>query len=141
MLKVANKAGVNIQLSDIDRSHRVGPIRSGKRAILVKFTSYRARQQLFAIRKDLRKIDHYRDVYKNEDLTARRSKILFTARHLVRAKQLKAAYSGDGKIFTKDNDDVKHHIKSETDLIQYDGVDPRPADDDEVQRDGAVGTA
>ena len=75
VLEVANKAGVNIQLSDINRSHRVGPIRGGKRAILVKFTSYRARQQLFAIRKDLRKIDHCRIVYINEDLTVRRSKL------------------------------------------------------------------
>ena len=91
VLKVANKAAVNIQLSDIDRFHRVGPIRGGKCAIIVKVTSYRARQQLFAIKKNLRKIEHYRDVCINEDLTARRGNLLFTACHLVRGQEIESS--------------------------------------------------
>lgn len=139
LLKFANDVGVNIDKTDIDRSHRVGPVRGGQRALLVKFTTYRARQQLYAIRKDLRKSEYLKGIFLNEDMTARRSKLLYSARKLVRARKLKAAYTGDGKIFLRDNDDNKHHITSENDLIPFENAEARPADDDEDQWDDAVG--
>ena len=119
VLKLSNEVGANLELSDIDRSHRVGPMKDGKRAIIVKFTSYRARQQLYGVRRNLRKSERYKNTYINEDITAYRSKILFSARNLVRSGKLKAAYSGDGKIFLRDNNDMKYHITSESDLEQF----------------------
>ena len=116
-------------------------MKSGTRTLIVKFTSYRARQHLYAARKKLRDTEAYKNTYINEDITARRSKILFAARSLVRAKKLKAAYSSDGKLFLRDNDDEKYHVTAESDLDQFKNLEPRPADDDdEDQWDDAVGT-
>lgn len=130
VIELANDMGVNISESDIDRSHRVGPFRRGQRALIVKFTSYRARQKLFAIRKDLRKSDKHRDVFINEDITSRRSKLLFSARQLVRERRLRAAYTSDGKIFVKDNDGEKHHITSTDQMTQFSRVQSRAESDD-----------
>lgn len=47
---IRNKLNVNINLSDIERSHRVGNNRVGNhkpRAIIIKFGSYRVREQIF----------------------------------------------------------------------------------------------
>ena len=141
VLQLANAVGVNLNYWDIDRSHRVGQMKSGTRTLIVKFTSYRARQHLYAARKKLRDTEAYKNTYINEDITARRSKILFAARSLVRAKKLKAAYSSDGKLFLRDNNDEKYHVAAESDLDQFKNLEPRPADDDdEDQWDDAVGT-
>ena len=68
------------------------------------------------VRRNLRKSERYKNIYINEDITAHRSKILISARDLVRSEKWKAAYSSDGKIFLRDNNDVKYHITSESDL-------------------------
>ena len=47
VLKIASDIGSDLQLHEIDRSHRVGKPgehRTRPRDIIVKFTSYRARQ-------------------------------------------------------------------------------------------------
>lgn len=47
-IDIAKKVGVNLDVSDIDRSHRVGRKETGKpRPIIVKFVSYRKRSELF----------------------------------------------------------------------------------------------
>ena len=50
---------------------------------------------------------------------------MFSARNLVRSGKLKAAYSGDGKIFLRDNNDMKYHITSESDLEQFKDTHPK----------------
>ena len=118
---------------DIDRSHRVGkPVSGGRvgradkskrqhRDIIVKFTSYNARDRLFQMHKDLRETenDELKVVFINEDLTKTRSKILFEARILRRENKLKAAYSSDGKILVRDLEDKRHIINSLDDLVKY----------------------
>ena len=59
-MELANDIGIPLHECDIERSHRVGPTKNGQRAIIVvKLTSYRACQRLFAVRKDLRKSAKY----------------------------------------------------------------------------------
>ena len=70
---------VDLRQSDTDRSHRVEQFKSGQRALLVKFTNYRAQQKLFSARKNLRNSDKLQDVFINEDLTSRRSQLLSEA--------------------------------------------------------------
>ena len=125
IMERANDIGVLLHECDIDRSQRVGPTKNGQRAIIVKFTSYRARQRLFAVRKYLRKSTKYKHVYINEDITSRRSKLLYNARKLVHEKRLRAAYTSDGKIFIKDNDGKKHLITSQEQLTPFSTVDPQ----------------
>ena len=129
VLRVAYDMGVNLSPSDIDRSHRVGKIRTGRgpqtakkpRDIIVKFTSYNARNRLFQERKFLRETDNeeLKCIFLNEDLTKRRSEILFEARKLRRAKKLKSAYSSDGKIIVREINDTKHQINTLDDLVQF----------------------
>lgn len=71
-----NKLKIQVDVKDIDRCHRVGPKRAeNSRPILVKFTSYRTRSQLFKCKKLLKKTGF---VIK-EDLTKKRHEILKAA--------------------------------------------------------------
>ena len=120
ILNIAKDLEADITLNDIDRSHRVGKSRNGRpRAIIVKFTSYRARRALYSKRMNLRHLNAGRNVFVNEDLTARRSELLFSARKYVKSKQLKTAYSSDGRVYVKDNNDVRHLIIDQADLQAF----------------------
>lgn len=122
ILAVAKDLNVPIQIGDIDRSHRVGKP-AACRKILVKFTTYRARQQLYSERRNLSKREAGKNVYINEDLTMARSKLLYDARNLVRAKKISSAYSSDGRIFIKDNNENRHLIESKSALQAFGTVE------------------
>lgn len=119
VLDVARSMGVPLEITDIDRSHRVGSDKNRKRDILVKFVSYRTRQSLLTERKKLRNTEGMKDVFINEDLTTNRSKLLFDARRLVKAKVLKSAYSADGRILVRDFADRRYLIQDEADLNKH----------------------
>ena len=119
VLDVARSMDVPLDITDIDRSHRVGSDKNRRRDILVKFVSYRARQSLLRERKKLRNTEGMKDVFINEDLTSNRSKLLFDARRLVKAKVLKSAYSADGRILVRDFADKRYLIQNETDLNKH----------------------
>ena len=123
---------MHLHPSDIDRSHRSGRV-VGKRSILVKFANYNARHAVYSKRMDLCETDNWSNTFINEDLTARRSKILFTARRYVREKLLSSSYSTDGRIYVKDGDGKKHLIIKASDLEAF-GTLPE-------LRPGAGGTA
>ena len=84
---------------------------------MVKCVSYRARQSLLRERKQLRNTEGMKDVFINEDLTSNRSKLLFDARPLVKAKVLKSAYSADGRKLVKVFADKRYLIQNELTLI------------------------
>ena len=85
-LKIAETLNVPLTPGDIDRNHRVGrPGSKPQRDIIVKFVTYRVRERLFINRKKLRDSE-LKGIYLNEDLTRKRSKLMFEAR-----KQVKAA--------------------------------------------------
>ena len=117
VMRIAGSLGVDIGRGDIDKSHRVSNFddhrRSGKgpgtkrrtRDVIVKFTTYNVRNKVYQERKELRNTETLKSVFINEDLTKKRSKLLFEARTLARADHLKAAYSSDGRIFVIDKED------------------------------------
>ena len=118
VLKIAADIGSDIELSDIDRSHRVGRPgvnRSKPRDVIVKFTSYRARQKLYKKRTAL-KDSGYAGTFLNEDLTKLRSQVLFEARKVVKADRAKGAWSSDGNILIRDHADIVHRLTSMTEL-------------------------
>ena len=129
VLRVASDLGVPMSPREIDRSHRVGKVHTGRgpkpnrkhRDIIVKFTTYNARNRLFQERKSLRETDNedLNNIFLNEDLTKRRSEILFEARKLRRSNKLKSAYSSDGKIIVRDKKDKKYQIAVSDDLVQF----------------------
>ena len=117
---IARDLDADITLNDTVKSHRVGKSRNGRPpAIVVKFTSYRARHAFYSKRMDLRHLNAGRNVFINEDLTARRNKLLFNARKYVKSEQLKTAYSSDGRVYVKDNNDVRHFISDQGDLPAF----------------------
>ena len=123
VLDLATDLNLNLFSHDIDRSHRVGkPIPGKTRDIIVKFSRYNARRMLYEVRKDLREVEDRESVFINEDLTKRRSKLLYDARILVRANHLTAAYSSDGKLFVRDKEEKRHAINSDDDLREFGDV-------------------
>jgi len=93
-----DKLNVDVQLADIDRSHRVGkpstPGTNGAvkpRAIIVKFTSYRTRRAVFSVKKRLRGSK----VSISEDLTRHRYNLL---RQATEEHGRGNVWSSDGRI-------------------------------------------
>ena len=103
VLEVAGAIDAGIPLNEIDRSHRVGRPSAGKtRDIIVKFSTFRARQKLYTARTKL-KTNGYAGVFINEDLTKHRSGLLYSARTLVKQRRLIGAWSSNGTILIKNN--------------------------------------
>ena len=116
VLHVAETMGVSISPSEIDRSHRLGkPSDRQTRDVLVKFTSYRAREGLMKNRRNL-KTSELRGVYVNEDFTKVRSKLLYEARKCVKANKLLGAWSSDGRILVKNKKETINVVTCEEDI-------------------------
>lgn len=119
VLDIARAIGSDIDINEIDRSHRVGKPKAGKaREIIIKFSTYRARQKLYSKRTALKDAG-YRGVFLNEDLTKPRMNLLYLARVKVKGRYLKGCWSSDGTILVKDNEDKIHRITSEDDLVDF----------------------
>jgi len=143
VLKMCTALSVPIKISDIDRSHRVGAKprqtdvtsegsegsegpegpegqsqKPKPRAIIVKFATYRARQKFYKARVNL-KTNGYDKVFVYEDLTKRRSHLLFLARNLQKLEKLNGAWSSDGNILVKDTNDQVCRIGNAADLVDY----------------------
>ena len=126
VMKMAADIGSDIQLVDVDRSHRVGDpkrARARPREIIVKFATYRSRQNFYKHRTSL-KDNGYQGVFINEDLTKSRSNLLYEARQLYKSGQLKGAWSADGNILVKDNDDKIQRVSEISDLDKFKTVPP-----------------
>ena len=137
VIQLAGGLGVDINPEDIDRSHRIGKLEQDRprvgrgalrpkrrpRDILVKFARYNARDKLYQERKDLRNLETHANVFINEDLTKKRSKLLFDGRTLARAEIVKAAYSTDGKLYIRDHEDNRHMIKSDSEIKKFGNVE------------------
>ena len=121
VMKIASDIGSDIQLENIDRSHRIGnPNRRGDkpREIIVKFTAYRYRSKFYKQRTRLKE-QGYTGVFINEDLTKRRSSLLFEARTLFKSKLIKGSWSSDGIVLIKDNQDRVHRVSCTSDLDPF----------------------
>lgn len=127
MINLANKdLGVNLNLADIDRSHRVGTPRHDKRPgdktkpprpIIVKFSTYRARHLVIRNRKRLKG----KHIGIDEDLTAANRMLLQKAKDEVKLNtNAIAAWSTDGRITVlvkaTNGGSVRKRIHSVTDL-------------------------
>ena len=127
VMNMAADIGCDLQLNEIDRSHRVGKPdanRSKHREIIVKFTSYRAHQKFYKMRTALND-NGYAGVFLNEDLIKLRSKVLFEERKVVKADCAKGAWSSDGNILIKDFTDTLYRLSSVNDLDAID-FPPKP---------------
>ena len=122
VIDMARAIDVEVKLDEIERSHRVGPMKTGRpRDIIVKFTSYRVRRKVYGERTKA-KVRGYAGVFINEDLTKSRKELLMKARRMVKNNLMKSAWSSDGAILVRDLSDTKHRILSESDLAVFGSV-------------------
>lgn len=117
VLDVAQAAGISLSAGEIDRSHRLGRQRGSidrPRAILVKLLSHNKRQQLFSSRKELsahRVRDHpvltsqvLENVFLADFLTSKKQNLLYICRQLKKRRHLWAAYTTNGTVKIRMNE-------------------------------------
>ena len=99
-----------LAVSDIERSHRLGPPkdRDGRdrtRPVIVRFRSERLRDTVYRARTKLKAHNLQQPdarIFVNEDLTARRATLAFLARQAKKAKRITDSWTADGKVLIKD---------------------------------------
>jgi hypothetical protein len=96
-----------ITVSDIDRVHRVGQKGHNPRPILVKFSTYAARDRVMGNRKSLENSDFYL----NEDVTRQRSQLLYQFRQLKAQEKISKVWTHDGTIVVKDRANKIHYAR------------------------------
>lgn len=131
VLKIADTLNVNILPADIDRSHRVGkPGNKARRDIIVKLSTYRARERLIGNRKHL-KNSELDGIFLNEDLTKIRSSLLYEARKLTKGESpsLQGAWTSDGRILLKDRRGKVHRISSQAEIDTVAAIEPEEAEE------------
>jgi exosome complex exonuclease DIS3/RRP44 len=117
ILEVVKSLDLSIELSDIDRSHRIGKKTNGKpRDIIVKFSTYRARNAVYRARVGL-KTRGLSGVFVNEDLTRMRAALFYKARQLAKEQCILSAWTYDGTVIVKDRNNKIHRILCENDLM------------------------
>ena len=104
---ISDKMGVTPppSLHDLEGSHRIGGKRTGSRPIIVRFRTERIRDYVYRARFTLKKHNtHQRNaqIFLNEDVTARRSKLAFETRKLKILKKLTDCWMFNGKVMVKD---------------------------------------
>ena len=111
----------------ISRSHRVGPKRDDgtPRPVIVKFISYRAREQVYKARRSLPQ-----GVHINEDLTQATARLAYQARQLRRNGQIEDTWTYDGRVFIKPSTRSRGKVvRSLEDLLEK-LQDPGDSDDE-----------
>ena len=95
-----NELNIEINLGNIDRSHRVGQKKTNlNRPIAVRFINYRLKEHVYASRMYLK-----RGYYINESLSKGRSSLFYKARQLKKQKLILDTWTRDGNIFVKTQD-------------------------------------
>lgn len=108
IVNLANeKLKVKLNISDIDRSHRVGRKGNKPRPIIVKFTSYRSRQEIFRSKAKLKG----ERITIREDLTKCRLEVL---KKSIQQYGIQNVWTADGRINVR-NGTQKFVIDSITD--------------------------
>lgn len=112
-----NQMGLDIDVSGIDRVHRIGRKGERVRPVIVKFTSYRMRNMVFRSKSRL-KADRTKKIFINEDLTKFRSELFFKTRQLKKKQQIADCWTFDGRVLLKNSRGVVTAINSQDDLEQ-----------------------
>ena len=142
---------VDIGPTDIDACHRIGRQTAGKpRTIVVKFSRFDQRQELYAARRQLREApapapggrftaQQLEQVYISDNLTPHRQSVLYAARQLRRKGKLFAAWSDVGrlKVRVTRGGDTKI-IASTDDLRDLVGDDPDLPTEESCARSGTT---
>lgn len=125
VLGLANRLNLDINLRDIDRSHRVGPARataggsseSKPREIIVKFKTSQARLALLKGRATLRQ--NREKIFINEDLTQTRKNLSYECRQLRRQRKIIKTWVYNGNVYISDREGSKVKVSHISELDPY----------------------
>ena len=89
VLEIANALNIELMPSDIQCAHRLGKKRANTnptkapnpRPIIVRFQSFKKRNQFLYAKPSLKKNENYKNVFISEDLTPLRAKLLLYIKH------------------------------------------------------------
>ena len=98
----ATEIDTDIRPAAIDRVHRIGKKTSDRkpRPVIVKFTNYIDRKRVFEAKSRLRNNSSQR-IFVNEDLTQKRSHLLYQARQLRKNHRIMGCWTIDGRVLIK----------------------------------------
>ena len=126
VLELASDIGADVPGVALGRSHRVGRKVHGKtRAIICKFIGHNHKVRIMRNKRKLYDTedesyehlkDKYKDVYINEDLTAKRAGWAKQGRVWRRAKKIKDSWTRDGVFFVKQTNDVVSRVNTDKEL-------------------------
>ena len=103
----------------IERVHRAGPATPSKnRGVLVKFSSFKVKQRVYAQSKSLKVKDGQKkdSIFINEDLTRRRATLFWKAGKLKNEKRLDGCWTYNGTLMILDKNNKVLSISDESDL-------------------------
>lgn len=117
---ISGKLGVEMSPEFICRSHRIGKLRTSPQArprpIIVKFTSYNKRQEVFRAKKQLKGTG----IVIQEDLTIRRQRVL---QKLIDTYGFGNTWTADGRLFFLDPVTKKKNLVSNFKEYEYQDSD------------------
>jgi hypothetical protein len=114
ILQEANRIGIDVKSSDIDKCHRKGkPIDSYNRRVIIKFTNSKARQRMYAARKEMAA-----GIFVQENLTPHRESLAYYARQLKREKYISKCWVAGCKVHVLLPNESKARVIMHMDAIQ-----------------------
>ena len=110
-----------INASDINISHRLGPINDKKRPIIVKFFSRMVKNEILSSCIQQLTDKKLKDFFVDEHLTLKRKSLFMQLRHVRKAKPIlfKQLFTKDGVIIVKLKDSDKYKITCEKHLTEF----------------------
>lgn len=125
---MAHRLNIDLDLRDIDRSHRVGRVNRDSdaevnprpREIIVKLKSHGARLSFLRGRKTLR--ENREKIFINEDLTKTRKNLAYECRKLKRDRKILNTWVYDGNVFVTDRGGSKVKVTQNSELEIYRNV-------------------
>ena len=109
VIELARLAGVTLEKTDIDRSHRIGEKKGGReRPIIVRLESFSKRQELYGARRNLRNDDvpssevfgaqSLKNVFVSDNLTKSNQETMYHARKMKKEGKIHAAWTDVGRM-------------------------------------------
>ena len=125
VMKILTPLKIAVNKTSINRAHRVG-LKSGQgrptddkpRQIIVQFKDYPSKTLVMRNKRHIDRED-FPNIYISEDLTKKRSQLLFRARETKRQKKISECWSYDGRIVIKDLSNNIVNISKEEDLMSF----------------------
>jgi len=111
-----DKLGIELSINDIGRSHVIAKVRDGESQVIVRFLSYRARNQVYSNKRLLKQNED--GIFVTENFTQFRTSLTKTLSKLKYDHKIHAYWISDGRIFAKKNSEGRKKIINNFDDIE-----------------------